>query len=84
MEAAEVKAVLEQTLELTECHVENDGSHYQVIAVGEMFAELSRVQAQQAIYQPLSAQIADGSLHALTIKTYTPEKWQRERKLQML
>lgn len=84
MEAAEVKAILEQALELTECHVESDGSHYKVTAVGDMFADLSRLKAQQAIYQPLAEPIANGTLHALTIKTYTPEKWQRERKLQML
>ncbi|MCM2678623.1 BolA family protein [Echinimonas agarilytica] len=84
MEPAEIKALLEQSLDLTDCHVESDGSHYKVIAVGEMFDGLSRVKAQQAIYQPLQAQIADGSLHALTIKTYTPTQWQRERKLMML
>lgn len=84
MEAAEVKAILEQALELTECQVESDGSHYKVTVVGEMFADLSRVKAQQAVYQPLSEQIANGTLHALTIKAYTPEKWQRESKLQQL
>ncbi len=84
MEAGEIKAILEQALELTECLVQTDGSHFKVTAVGPIFEGLSRVKAQQVIYQPLSAQIADGSVHALTIKTYTPEKWERERKLQML
>lgn len=84
MDVTEVKALLEQALELTECYVEGDGSHYKVTAVGEIFDGMSRLKSQQAIYQPLSEKIADGTLHALTIKTYTPEKWQREKKLQML
>ena len=84
MEAAEVKAILEQALELTECHVECDGSHYKVTAVGEMFAALSRLKAQQAVYQPLSEPISNGTLHAVTIKTYTPEQWRRQSKLQLL
>ena len=84
MEPAELKALLEQALDLTDCHVQSDGSHYVVHVVRDMFASLSRVKGQQAVYQPLASQIADGTVHALTIKTYTPEKWQRERKLLML
>ncbi|PPS57843.1 hypothetical protein CRX72_07305 [Pantoea sp. BRM17] len=45
MENSEVQAVLMQALSLDEVHVmSNDGSHFQVIAVGEMFGELSRVK----------------------------------------
>lgn len=58
-----------------------DNSHFQVIAVGEMFADLSRVKKQQAVYAPLADLIANNTIHALSIKTYTPTEWQRERKL---
>lgn len=58
-----------------------DNSHFQVIAVGEIFATLSRVKKQQAVYGPLADLIANNSIHALSIKTYTPTEWQRERKL---
>lgn len=58
-----------------------DNSHFQVIAVSEMFADLSRVKKQQAVYAPLAELIANNSIHALSIKTYTPTEWQRERKL---
>ncbi len=84
MDAGEIQALLTQALDLTECHVETDGSHYKVTAVGELFEGLSRLKAQQAVNQPLAQYIADGSIHAVSIKAYTPEKWQRERKLQML
>ena len=84
MQPEQVKQILEAALELAECHVSSDGSHYSVIAVGEIFADLRRLKAQQVIYAPLNSYIADGSLHALSIKTYTPEKWRLERKLQML
>ncbi|MBD1389899.1 BolA family transcriptional regulator [Neiella sp. HB171785] len=84
MNAAEVKELLEQAISLQECHVEAEGTHFKVIAVGDLFEGMSRVKAQQTIYQPLSDVIADGSVHAVTIKTFTPEKWQRERKLMML
>ncbi|MCX8596292.1 MULTISPECIES: BolA family protein [unclassified Gilliamella] len=82
MDKQEIIAKLKNSLNLDDVHVlTNDGSHFQVIAVGEMFAELSRVKKQQAIYAPLAEFINDNRIHALSIKTYTPTEWQRERKL---
>lgn len=81
METSEIQSVLMAALPLQEAIVTGDGSHFQVIAVGEMFAELSRVKKQQAIYAPLAAYLADNRIHALSIKTYTPEEWARDRKL---
>jgi len=81
MENHEIQAVLEQALTLDEVHVTGDGSHFQVIAVGEMFAELSRVKKQQAVYAPLMQYIADNRIHAVSIKAYTPAEWSRDRKL---
>jgi len=65
MENSEIQAVLMKALPLDEVHVmSNDGSHFQVIAVGEMFGELSRVKKQQAVYAPLMEYIADNRIHA--------------------
>lgn len=82
MDKQEIIDRLNQALKLDEVYVmSDDGSHFQVIAVGELFAELSRVKKQQVIYAPLSEFIADNRIHALSIKTYTPTEWQRDRKL---
>lgn len=81
MENNEIKAVLMQALALQEVHVSGDGSHFQVIVVGDLFKGMSRVKQQQAVYAPLMEYIADNRIHALSIKAYTPEEWQRDRKL---
>lgn len=81
MENHEIQTVLMNALPLEEAHVSGDGSHFQVIAVGELFAELSRVKKQQAVYAPLMPFIADNRMHAVSIKTYTPAEWARDRKL---
>lgn len=81
MEINEIQSVIMQALALDEVHVSGDGSHFQIIAVGKLFASLSRVKKQQAVYAPLMEYIADNRIHAVSIKTFTPEEWQRERKL---
>lgn len=81
METNEIKDVLMQALALDEAHVTGDGSHFKAIVVGELFAGMSRVKKQQTVYAPLMEYIADNRIHALSIKAYTPEEWQRDRKL---
>lgn len=81
MENSEIQSVLMSALTLQEVHVTGDGSHFQVIAVGDLFAELSRVKKQQAVYAPLMEYIADNRIHAVSIRTYTPDEWARDRKL---
>lgn len=81
MDTNEIKQVLMDKLALTDAIVTGDGSHFQVIAVGDLFDGMSRVKQQQAVYAPLMEYIADNRIHALSIKAYTPAKWERDRKL---
>lgn len=79
----EIELLLKDALDLNEVHVESEGTHYKIIAVSDAFADMSRVKRQQSVYAPLSDKIADGSLHAITIKTFTQKDWQRERMFNM-
>ncbi len=75
----EIASLLKSELSLTDVKVKSEGSHFQIIAVDDRFSEMTRVKKQQLIYGPLSKQIADGSMHAITIKTFTADQWQREK-----
>ncbi|WP_325891563.1 BolA family iron metabolism protein IbaG [Grimontia sp. NTOU-MAR1] len=81
MEPTEIKAILEQALTLDEIHVKGDGSHFEVIAVGDMFDGMLRVKKQQTIYGPLMEHIRTNAIHALSIKALTPAEWARDKKL---
>lgn len=83
METSAIEELLKNELNLEEVYVKGEGSHYQVIAVSDQFAELSRVKQQQLIYAPLNDKIADGTIHALSIKVFTPERWRQEKMLNM-
>ncbi|MCT7654898.1 BolA family transcriptional regulator [Oceanimonas sp. NS1] len=79
----EVERRLRDALELDELYVKSEGDHFQVIAVSGIFADMSRVKRQQAINGPLMDLIAQNAIHALSVKTFTPEQWARERKFIM-
>lgn len=83
MECKDIESLLIQTLSLDEAHVTTDGSHYNVVAVGTCFEGMSRIKQQQAVYGPLMEHITGGALHAVTIKTFTPTQWKREKVFNM-
>lgn len=49
-----------------------DGNRALITVVSETFAEMTRVQKQQAVYACIKHLIADGTLHAVTIRALTP------------
>lgn len=79
MQSSDIEQLIHDAVDLDELHVKFDGSQAKIIAVGELFTTLSRVKKQQAIYSPLAQAINDGSIHAVTIKAFTPEEWKRDK-----
>jgi len=79
VEVTEIEKLLNDALELDELHVKFDGSQCTIIAVADFLGELSRVKKQQTVYSPLKQAIKDGSIHAVTIKTFTTSDWKREK-----
>ncbi|MDA7747012.1 BolA/IbaG family iron-sulfur metabolism protein [Psychromonas sp.] len=74
-----IKEKLEQALTLDVCIVKGESGTFQVIAVSDMFIDMSRIKKQQAIYAPLADDIASNAIHALTIKALTPDEWQKQK-----
>jgi len=76
MSPDEVKALLETQLIDCQIKVETDGSHVNIIVVGDIFEGKRPVQRQQLVYGALREQIASGAMHAVNMKTYTLQEWQ--------
>ena len=57
--------------------VDGDGQHFSAVIVSERFAGLSRVARQQMINAVLKPRFDSGELHALSMRTLTPEEWRR-------
>lgn len=52
------------------------GDHYQVTVVSSQFEGKGLVQQHQLIYQALQQAMSSEAIHALALKTYTPQAWQ--------
>lgn len=83
MEPEAVKALIEAGLPDCEITVKGDGSHFDVVAVGEVFEGKSLVEQQRMIYATLGDRITSGEIHAINIKCYTPAQWKTASQLRV-
>lgn len=75
MQASEVKNLIEQQLPGTQVEVDGEGCNFQLVLISDELAALSPLKRQQQIYALLNEPIADGSIHAVTMKFFTREAW---------
>jgi acid stress-induced BolA-like protein IbaG/YrbA len=57
-------------------HVEvtGDGHHFEAMIVSPAFRNRTRVQQHQIVYRALGDRMRE-EIHALSMKTFTPEDW---------
>lgn len=55
------------------------GDHFEARVVAPAFTGKSMVQQHQLVYAPLKDVLATGELHALALKTYSPEQWAKAK-----
>lgn len=70
-----IRDLIEAGLSESMAHVEGDGAHFTAVVVCPAFTGKSRIQKQQMVYDTVRSHLLDGSLHALSIKAYSPEEW---------
>ena len=51
--------------------------HWEALIVSEAFAGKSRVEQHQMVYAALGELMA-GPVHALALRTYSPESWEKQ------
>lgn len=74
----QVEAMIKQELPDAQVQVEDltgGGDHYQVIVVSSQFEGKGLVKQHQMVYGALREAMSSEAIHALAVKTYTPESW---------
>lgn len=78
---SEIEKIIKDRMPGVEVYV-NDTTgtmdHFQMIIVSPTFVGLSMVQQHQAVYAALKEEMKE-AIHALSIKTLTPEQWQQQK-----
>lgn len=73
--SAEIKAAILLVLPDAEVHVHDpDGEHFQAIVISPSFVGMPLVRQHQLAMNALKEQFKE-KVHAVALKTFTPEKW---------
>lgn len=72
-----IKNDIELGMKTSYVTVTGDGQHFEAVIVSDEFAGLSRIQRQQRVNKALGERIM-GDIHALSMKTFTPQEWQEK------
>lgn len=70
----EIAEKIRDALNAQTVNVVLDGNRALIEVVSDQFAGMNRVKKQQAVYACIQDYIADGRLHAVTIKAETPSE----------
>ena len=80
MNAVEIQNLLVAAIpEASHIDVEGDGGKFNVTIVHAAFETLRPVAKQQLVYGPLQPHIASGAIHAVSMRTLTPEEWRKAK-----
>jgi acid stress-induced BolA-like protein IbaG/YrbA len=77
LSANDVKTYITQGLACEHVQVSgDDGQHFEAVIVSSQFVGKNMVQQHQLVYQALGDRM-QSEIHALSMRTFTPEAWAR-------
>jgi acid stress-induced BolA-like protein IbaG/YrbA len=71
-----IKQCIAAGLECDHVEVSGDGRHFEAVIVSPRFRGLARVRQHQLVYAALGERMRE-EIHALSMRTLTPEEWQQ-------
>lgn len=74
LEAVHVEVVDESHLHAGHPGARSGGGHFRATIVSPRFEGMSKLEAQRLVYRVLAKEMEAG-IHALSMATFTPEKW---------
>ena len=75
MEPDEIRRLIENGLDCAHIEVTGDGRHFNAVVVSEAFAGKPAIRQHRLVYETLGDRFDNDTLHALALRTYTPEQW---------
>ena len=80
MQAQDIQHLIEERLPGARAMVRgDDGVHFEATVISDAFAGKSLLQQHRLVYAALGERLEREEIHALSLKTYTPEAWQKRQ-----
>ncbi|HXF66552.1 MAG TPA: BolA family protein [Burkholderiales bacterium] len=78
MTCEQIEQAIRSGLACEHVEVAGDGRHFEAVIVSASFRGRSRVEQHQLVYGALGGRMGE-DIHALSLRTFTPEDWAARR-----
>lgn len=75
MNPEELQSIIQAAFAGDHVEVTGDGRHFSAIVVSDAFAGKNPIAQHRLVYAALGDRFDTEAVHALSLKTYTPEQW---------
>ena len=75
MTADDIRKLIAEHLACEHLVVDGDGRHWYVLIVSAAFEGKRQIQRHQLVYGAVREHMESEALHALSMKTFTPDEW---------
>lgn len=77
MNGEQLQRIIKNTLNDSQIYIKTqDNVHFNAVIISRRFEKIgSKVKQQRLIYNIINEYIISGEIHAISMKTYTPDEW---------
>ena len=76
MNPEELENIIKEAFADGHVEVTGDGRHFSAVVVSQAFSGKNMIAQHRLVYAALGDRFDTEAVHALSLKTYTPEQWQ--------
>jgi len=77
MTADDIRQLIAEHLACEHLVVDGDGHHWYAVIVSTAFEGKRQIQRHQLVYATVREHMESEDLHALSMKTFTPDEWEQ-------
>jgi acid stress-induced BolA-like protein IbaG/YrbA len=78
MEPSFIQRLITDGLPCAQIEVTGDGAHFDALIVSAAFTDKGTLARHRLVYAALGGRMESGEIHALSMRTFTPEEWAAE------
>lgn len=82
MNAEQVQELIEKGIPGSEVIIKGEDDHFEAIVVSDAFEGKGLLEQQRTVYATLGDRVGQ-EIHAISMRTYTPQQWAQQRKLRL-
>ena len=84
MDAMTLRQLITQGLVCEHLDIQGDGRHWFATIVSSDFEGKRLIQRHQQVYATLGNSLETDAVHALSMRTYTPQEWEEQGRSQIM